>query len=455
MKSTDLGVGSFIISLALTLSLGLFVNLVKVRATSSTYTVCPAGPPTCNYRTIQAAVDAASEGDVIKIATGTYTDTLNPMVSITKSLTLRGGYAADFTDPPDFEAYPTVLDAQGVGSVIDVLGEITVTLEGLQITGGGDGGGLRIMNAMATLDHNKIFNNTRGLSLNNSQVTLSYNIIVSNTATSGGGVCVSEGSAIFSNNIIAYNTALAIWPSSSTYLRDKEERQPPLSILTTLGGGGLCLFYANIILTGNRIYSNTSYDKGGGLMIVGGATTLTNNFIHDNQAPIGDEAFLIGGEASLAHNTFASHTRGTGLFVQGDKTFGDPGIVTMTNSIFGNYGVGIYVDTIATVTVDSTLWGSGAWANTTDITNPTNWQGEAGYIYTGTLNLWDDPHFVSPETGNYHLRPDSLAIDAGINAGIYTDFDGEPRPYSAGFDIGADEYWANPPQKIYLPMVLR
>jgi len=32
--------------------------------------VCPAGPPTCDYVTVQAAVDAASPGDVIKVATG-------------------------------------------------------------------------------------------------------------------------------------------------------------------------------------------------------------------------------------------------------------------------------------------------------------------------------------------------------------------------------------------------
>lgn len=109
----------------------------RVLAQSTSITVCPAGPPTCNHQTIQSAVDAAGEGDVIKIATGIYTDTFNPLVSITKSLTLRGGYASGFTEPPDFEGNPTLLDAQGGGPVIDILGGITVTIEGLQITGGG------------------------------------------------------------------------------------------------------------------------------------------------------------------------------------------------------------------------------------------------------------------------------------------------------------------------------
>jgi len=36
-------------------------------------TVCKAGPPTCDYAVIQDAVDVASRGDVIKVATGVYT----------------------------------------------------------------------------------------------------------------------------------------------------------------------------------------------------------------------------------------------------------------------------------------------------------------------------------------------------------------------------------------------
>jgi len=33
-------------------------------------TVCPAGPPDCDYAVIQDAVDAAADGDIIKVATG-------------------------------------------------------------------------------------------------------------------------------------------------------------------------------------------------------------------------------------------------------------------------------------------------------------------------------------------------------------------------------------------------
>jgi pectin methylesterase-like acyl-CoA thioesterase len=70
---------NFGVLLALGLSLvllGLLVHSIagSPQARAASLTVCPAGPPTCGYATIQAAVDAANAGDVIKIATGTYTD---------------------------------------------------------------------------------------------------------------------------------------------------------------------------------------------------------------------------------------------------------------------------------------------------------------------------------------------------------------------------------------------
>ena len=96
-------------------------------------TVCPAGPPHCDHAVIQDAVDAANDGDVIKVATDVYTDVhsrpsppgyagpavITQVVYISKTVTLRGGYTAPgFADPPDPEANPTTLDAQGQGRVL-------------------------------------------------------------------------------------------------------------------------------------------------------------------------------------------------------------------------------------------------------------------------------------------------------------------------------------------------
>jgi hypothetical protein len=49
-----------------------------------------------------------------------------------------------------------------------------------------------------------------------------------------------------------------------------------------------------------------------------------------------------------------------------------------------------------------------------------------------------DPRFVNPLARDYHLQPSSPARDA-VDTGPATDFEGDPRPRGARFDLGADE----------------
>jgi uncharacterized repeat protein (TIGR01451 family) len=86
----------------------------------------------------------------------------------------------------------------------------------------------------------------------------------------------------------------------------------------------------------------------------------------------------------------------------------------------------------STVTLEATLWGSGAWAN------GTNWGG-AGTVITGAVNLGGDPAFIDPDASDYHIRLASAAIDRGVNAGVDNDLDGQSRPQGSGYDVGADE----------------
>src|SRR5262249_39588896 len=58
-----------------------------------------------------------------------------------------------------------------------------------------------------------------------------------------------------------------------------------------------------------------------------------------------------------------------------------------------------------------------------------------------------DPQFIGP--GDYHLKPLSPYIDAGVNSGLTDDYDGNPRPFDAvqyeergdgsNYDMGAYE----------------
>jgi uncharacterized repeat protein (TIGR01451 family) len=425
-------------------------------------------PEPC-YATVQAAVDAADDpGDVIKVATGVYTGVsarpapagyveapagglVTQVVYITKTVTVRGGYTTAFTDPPDPEANPTTLDAEGQGRVLLVAGDITPTIEGLRITGGDAaglggawetetydvGGGAYVISATVIIRDNWVFNNTAvgdygaggGLLLSHSDAMISENTFSANTASiAGGGLLLYYSDATVSGNTFSANTAgqgggLRLGASDATISGNT------FSANVANYGGGLEVGFSNATLSGNIVTDNTA-NYGAGVRLWESDATVTNNIVADNQASIvGSGMFIQGSSPSLLHTTIARNTGGdgSGIYVT------ESSAVDLVNTILVGHSIGIYVAAGSRADLDTTLWGSGAWANTTDRSGP------------GTINHSDDqtgdPAFVNPGAGDYHIGPGSAAIDAGADAGVSTDIDGHPRPAGMGFDIGADEYY--------------
>jgi parallel beta-helix repeat protein len=391
---------------------------------------------------------------------------------------------------------------------------ISPTIEGLRITNGnaGDasGGGVYVISATVTLNNNQVFNNTAdadgrvggGVYLLYSDATLSENTIISNTARGavggGGGLCSGYGSvtlvgntvrnnvavyggglfvresddAVFSGNTVSANTAtqngggLALWDSNNTSLsentiisntakgdggglhlwdRDATISDNVIISNTAASGGGLYLSNDHVSLNGNTVSSNTANGseswngRGGGLYLSSASILLTNNVIVDNRANNGGNGLYIGESARLLHTTIARNNGGDGSGV-----YVSSGTVALTNTILVSHTVGITVPTGTTAILTATLWGDGAWAN------GDNWGG-AGAIISNT-NVTGDPAFVDPDNGDYHISVNSDAIDAGVNGGVDTDIDGDPRPLGTGYDIGADECTL---RYVYLPVVVR
>ena len=89
-------------------------------AAGNTITVCPAGPPACDFMTIQAAVDAAGPGDTVVAAAGVYTGT----VDLKSHLVLRSAAGHGVTSIS--AANGPILTAHGV---------VSTRVEGFDITG--------------------------------------------------------------------------------------------------------------------------------------------------------------------------------------------------------------------------------------------------------------------------------------------------------------------------------
>ncbi|MDY7076463.1 MAG: right-handed parallel beta-helix repeat-containing protein [Chloroflexota bacterium] len=182
-----------------------------------------------------------------------------------------------------------------------------------------------------------------------------------------------------------------------------------------------------------RVETNWVLSNGVGLAIRGApAFTITNNMIGDN---ITASVELTGTSDGLVyHNTIVGSgtgTQGTGLVVLSPLT------VTLVNNIVVSHNVGISATTGATPVVSKTLlWGNGD--------DP----------ISGTLVLPFPPLFVAPAQQDYHLLPDSPAVDAGIDVGVTSDVDGDPRPSGDLPDIGADEV-KEAAFKVYMPLILR
>ncbi|GEM_PF-1235626 len=203
----------------------------------------------------------------------------------------------------------------------------------------------------------------------------------------------------------------------------------------TNGDGGISIALSSVAIQNCRIVHNhaTANLAGGGIDIDHAFVAITNTLIVTNTADLWDGAIRI---TSATHITAPNS------------------VVTIANSTIANNRApernGIFCSLSGCTVINSIVWGH---------------EGEDfgghGYqaIYSdiemclpGEGNICEAPHFVDPASGDYHLQSDSPCIDAGTDAGVYTDIDGDTRPQGEGFDIGADEYV---PTKVWLPLVMK
>ena len=206
----------------------------------------------------------------------------------------------------------------------------------------------------------------------------------------------------------------------------------------TNGDGGISIALSSVAIQNCRIVHNhaTANLAGGGIDIDHAFVTITDTLIVTNTADLWDGAIRI---TSATHITAPNS------------------VVTITNSTIANNRApernGIFCSLSGCTVINSIVWGHeyedfcghGYQATYSDIEMCCLPDEEN--ICEGEGNICEDPLFVDPANGDYHLQFNSPCKEAGTNEDApEIDFEGDPRPFdgdSDGFavvDMGADEW---------------
>ena len=406
----------------------LFIGLLSIaqmHAATSTFVYDDTKTEKENGTALQAAIDAASSGDEIKVQAGTYYGNF----IMKDGVNVSGGWNADFTAQTD---YATVLDAQANGRVLHQLANFsTLTIwSNLTIQNGSlvailkDQGGSGVwLCKKGQVKHCLIRNNTytysgtcMGGGVGNDTVTAATDVLVddciikNNKASHGGGVRVRGTviNSIIENNLTEANAAGGVH----------------------LQAGRL----VNCIVRGN-----TGKDTGG--VRAYGKCDVINNLICNNTAKgsIGGLALdsklsNVIGNTIVCNNQLAGTGSQAGVKVAKDLASNDTYFVN--NVVWGNMSNG---------TVESTqVYYISRYDKSAGQRSYNAIMGQLGddSAVTSIKLTEDNPGFVDPTNGDFSLLETSPLIDFGNKdkVSVAQDLAGNNRIVNTTVDLGCYEY---------------
>jgi predicted outer membrane repeat protein len=258
--------------------------------------------------TIQSAIDAAQEGDVVLVAPGRYRESIN---LLGKGITVRG---RDPLNPAVVAA--TVIDGQGLDDrpITCDSGETPRTvIAGLTVTNGTatTGGGMLCAGSSSpTVIGCTFAANTAlpagsggGLGIDGGGPTLLDCRFVENQATFGGAIAVRAGTLEARRCRLVQNTAAV---GGGIFCSDAEVVLRNCRFLRnfggTGGGGGVCVEGGEVEITGCDFVENVTdlYASGGGLLLVGaGAFVSRCTFVRNWTESGGGAVHAIGRSVTL------------------------------------------------------------------------------------------------------------------------------------------------------------
>jgi hypothetical protein len=225
---------------------------------------------------VQDAIDVASSGDEIWVASGTYVENL----TLTGGVAMYGGFAGTESarSQRNWNTNVTTLDGHGAGPVIEVAraASAATRVDGFTITDGRavSGGGILLNEGSSPVIANNIikFNHADcyggGIfAYDGASPVIATNKIINNGALyNGGGICTQTGSPTFTSNVIACNSAAV---GGGIYCGDPDDIDSSIEYIIN-----------------NTIYGNSAV-AGGGLNIRGKSSArISNNIIACNSSGI-------------------------------------------------------------------------------------------------------------------------------------------------------------------------
>lgn len=327
--------------------------------------------------TIQAAIDAAHAGDTVLVAPGEFVIT-KPINFRGKAIVVRSEKGPDATSVRMGEISK---DAEANCVAVFNGGETAeARLEGFTLTGGHGGPPLPQGGSGG------------GIYCSDSSPTLMNLTISGNLAWSGGGLSCQRGSSplVLDCRIIG-NRAVFIG-----------------------GGGVFCGEGSSPTLLRCVIAGNYGRHEGGGVFCEGSSPSLVNCLIVENEAKdYGGGIHCESGSSPRLMNCTLEKNRSVG---------GEDGIVCLGSSLVVTNSIvtSVFADETSSPAISYTLLRLRA-------------------AFPGQGNLFGLPLFACD--GDYHLRPDSPAVDAGIADGApASDLDNRERPCGGRIDLGAYEH---------------
>ena len=417
--------------------------------------------PGSPYATIQAAVDAASDGDEIWVEQGAYT--LASTIDVGKAVSLYGGFTGSETsrDQRNWTVHATIVD--GDNSVRCFLVYSTITIDGFTITKGdthsdnSNGAGIWNGKSMA-------------IPPVSGYLTLSNCILSNNSSGNSAGALFSDWGALKVNNCtFSGNTANGARAGAiENYASDMTITNCTFSGNTANNAGAIYFpdtagspsATANNVITDCVFSQNTALQDGGA--IIGDGNAAITRCVFDRNTATRYGTFAMRGDtgfsAVVTNCIFTGNTAkyGAALCINGSS--GMLGVITAMNCTFagntlvsGGKGGVIYTmkpssnaGTVFTVT-NSILRGNGG--NAIDRSGTTQPLPTVSYTdidqtgYAGTISNSMNQNPLFAGSSDYHLQGTSPCIDTGTSAGAPSvDIAGTLRPQVAGYDMGAYEY---------------